>query len=114
MKAIGDSLETRYNVRPHFEKLFWRHRLRGRTCIFCLGLFVHVIEPIRVRDIDPPTRSIPLLKKVVTSLNKYATDILCKLLVGVWGPGRWCKRVVIANQGRNGVRTVRRSVDLRG
>ena len=89
-----DSLQAWYDIRPHFEKLFRSHGLRRRIRGFRAALFVLVIEPVGTPDINPPTRGISLLKKVVTSLSKQSTDVFCELVVGIWGPGEWCERAV--------------------
>ena len=91
-----DSLQAWYNIRPHFEKLFRSHGLRGRICRVGTGFFVLVIEPVRAPDVNPPIRSISLLEKVVTSLSKHLTDVFCKLLAWIWGPEGWCEWIVVA------------------
>ena len=99
-----DSLQTRYDIRPHFEKLFRGHWLRRRICGFSANFFVLVIEPVRVLDDNPPTRSIPLLKKVVASLSKHSADVLCKLFVRIRSPRDWCERVVVVMCSKGGAR----------
>jgi len=99
-----DSLQTRYDIRPHFEKLFRGHWLRRRIRGFSAGFFVLVIEPVRVLDVNPPARSIPLLKKVVASLSKHSADVFCELLVGIRSPRDRCERVVVAMCSKGGTR----------
>lgn len=99
-----DSLQARYNIRPHLEKLFRGHGLRRRIRGFSAGFFVLVIEPARIPDVNPPARSIPLLKKVMASLSKHPADVFCKLLVGIRSPRNRCERVVVAEYNKGEVR----------
>jgi len=99
-----DSLQARYDIRPHLEKLFRSHGLRRRIRGFSAGFFVIVIKPARVPDVNPPARGIPLLKKVMASLSKHPADVFCKLLVGIRSPRSWCERVVVAECNKGEVR----------